>query len=487
VIPALTKTEKTKLAGIILGEISPSAVLFIVLSRPQNTKELIALLGPFIPGDTLREKIAYAFTVTRPAFDSDARFRDVAEGVLDKLRGVTDDEGEPVEVDGEAPASGITADKLKAVMATPMFVMRDNSVVRRQAAQLKAAGYNAVASLVDLQTGEGQRDYIIRGRMATKLTDGCMTNLDAVIEAGLVPIVIIRNDWAVRTGSGHVPSIGGQPTSQADFYSAARLRYEKQFLDSLQGYYKHIHIQLSIEPEHPASADFALQLARHLRAAGFANRLLINPLSPAVAAHKAIQAGLAAAGVEWARSHHGDSVPPDPVWNTDGDTALNGSNVRARVAKMQASGKDWILWTQSLANSHGDFPAECMDVGLSEQTLPAMITGHEKGFLWKPVGENSGKLRVLLPEVWTGKVDRGSVQLWRGGERIETLASTGVANGNREHFQAKKPGGAYNAGVEVRATEGGRTWVWKIPNPAGRNENLKATRVGDRLKAGENR
>jgi hypothetical protein len=99
VIPALTKTEKTKLAAIILGEISPSAVLFIILSRPQSTKELIALLGPFIPGDTLRAKIAYAITVTRPAFDSDARFREVAEGVLDKLRGVTDDEGETVAVD----------------------------------------------------------------------------------------------------------------------------------------------------------------------------------------------------------------------------------------------------------------------------------------------------------------------------------------------------------------------------------------------------
>ena len=214
-IPTLSKAEKTALAGIILGEISPTAILFIVLSRPKNTKELIALLGPFIPGDTLREKISYAFTVTRPAFDSDARFREVAEGVLDKLRGVTDDEGEPVEVDGDAPASG--------------------------------------------------------------------------------------------------------------------------------------------------------------------------------------------------------------------------------------------------------------------------ITGQERGFLWKPIGENSGKLRVLLPEVWTGKVDRGSVELWRGGERIETLASTGVANGNREHFQAKKPGGAYNAGVEVRATEGGRTWVWKIPNPAGRNENLKAERVGGKI------
>ena len=466
-IPALTKTEKTKLAGIILGEISPSAVLFIVLSRPQNTKELIALLGPFIPGDTLREKIAYAFTVTRPAFDSDARFRDVAEGVLDKLRGVTDDEGEPVS----------PSDRLRCAFVTPMLAYSDTGLVRRQADALRSAGYNAVCSLIDLQTADGKRDYVTAGRMATKLTPKGEANLEALLSSGLVPVVIVRNDWAVRSRTGRVPSVGGQPDAKSDFYSATRLRYEKQFLDSLAGYYDRVHIQLSIEPDLAESAGFALSLAEHLRASGFRNRLFVNPYSAAVAAHEAIRGELAAVGVEWARSHHGDSVPPDPVWNTDGDTALNGSNVRARVAKMQASGKDWILWTQSLANSHGDFPAEYMDVGLSEQTLPAMITGHEKGFLWKPVGENSGKLRVLLPEVWTGKVDRGSVELWRGGERIETLASTGVANGNREHFQAKKPGGAYNAGVEVRATEGGRTWVWKIPNPAGRNENLKAERV----------
>jgi len=467
VIPALTKTEKTKLAGIILGEISPSAVLFIVLSRPQNTKELIALLGPFIPGDTLREKIAYAFTVTRPAFDSDARFREVAEGVLDKLRGVTDDEGEPVS----------PSDRLRCAFVTPMLAYSDTGLVRRQADALRSAGYNAVCSLIDLQTADGKRDYVTAGRMATKLTPKGEANLEALLSSGLVPVVIVRNDWAVRSRTGRVPSVGGQPDAKSDFYSATRLRYEKQFLDSLAGYYDRVHIQLSIEPDLAESAGFALSLAEHLRASGFRNRLFVNPYSAAVAAHEAIRGELAAVGVEWARSHHGDSVPPDPVWNTDGDTALNGSNVRARVAKMQASGKDWILWTQSLANSHGDFPAEYMDVGLSEQTLPAMITGHEKGFLWKPVGENSGKLRVLLPEVWTGKVDRGSVELWRGGERIETLASTGVANGNREHFQAKKPGGAYNAGVEVRATEGGRTWVWKIPNPAGRNENLKAERV----------
>ena len=107
------------------------------------------------------------------------------------------------------------------------------------------------------------------------------------------------------------------------------------------------------------------------------------------------------------------------------------------------------------------------------------ITGKERGFIWKPVGENSGTLRVLFPEVWTGKVDRGSVELWRGGERIETLASTGVANGNREHFQARKPGGAYNADTQVRATAEGQTWVWTVAKPGSRAENLTAVHLGE--------
>lgn len=118
-----------------------------------------------------------------------------------------------------------------------------------------------------------------------------------------------------------------------------------------------------------------------------------------------------------------------------------------------------------------------------EPEIPKTITGSERGFLWKPIGENSKKLRVLLPPQFTGKVDLRNVELWHGAAKIETLDAIGAGNptaeGPREHFAGAKPGGAYNAGVEVRATEGGRTWVWKIPSPAGRGENLKAERVGE--------
>lgn len=461
----------------LAGAIGPIRAKRLITTRraipwtKADTEACVMALYPLVPGANTKAKRRSLTAAIRPCFATQARYEEVMNYILDRIM-------EWLEGPVAVPAQDATH-KLMAAMVTPMFVYSDTGLVRLQAAALRQAGYNSVCSLVDLQTGPGQRDYIIKGRMATKLSDECMANIDEVIKAGLTPIIIIRNDWAVRTKSGSVPSIGGQPDSPDDFYSSTRLRYEKQFLYSLQGYYSYIHIQLSIEPDHPASADFALQLARHLRAAGFANRLVINPLSPAVAAHKSIQAGLAAAGVEWARSHHGDSVPPDPVWNTDGDTALNGSNVRARVAKMQASGKDWILWTQTLANCPGNFPAEYLNVGLlADSSAPTGLTGKEPGFLWKPKGEHTNNLVVLLPAAFTGKSKTDSGALWHGGKRLEAATYTGTGNGGRDHYRFGQPGGSYPSRVEFRIDDSAnRSWAWEIASPAKRHENLHAEAV----------
>ena len=348
---SLSKIEAYRLAQIIVNNVDPVLLLAVAIEKPQTPAQIAKAVLPFLHGDTLRDKVAWAVSKVRPAFDSEDRFRLVVSSLLSKLK-----------LKSAAPAD--LSAKLRCAMVTPMLVYRDASLVRSQAAALKSAGYNAVASLVDLQTGEGQRDYIVKGRSATKLSDAATTNIQAVIAAGLTPVVIIRNDWAVRRNAGSVPSIGGQPDSPADFYSATRLRYEREFLDSLAPFYDRIHIQLSIEPEDPVSAHFALQLARHLRAAGFTNRIFINPYASAIPAHESIRAALDSERVEWARSHHGENTPPDPVWNTDGDTALNGNGVRERVRLMESSGKDWILWTQTLANCPWDFPAEYLNVGL---------------------------------------------------------------------------------------------------------------------------
>lgn len=460
---SLSKIEAYRLAQIIVDNVDPVLLLAVAIEKPQTPAQIAKAVLPFLNGDTLRDKVAWAVSKVRPAFDSEDRFRLVVSALLSKIK-----------LKSAAP-SDLSA-KLRAAMVTPMFVYRDTSMVRSQAAALKAAGYNAVASLVDLQTGEGQRDYIVKGRTATKLTDRCEKNIQAVIDAGLIPILIVRNDWAVRRNAGSVPSIGGQPDTPADFYSATRLRYEREFLDSLAPFYDRIHIQLSIEPEDPVSAHFALQLARHLRAAGFTNRIFINPYASAIPAHESIRAALDASRVEWARSHHGENTPPDTVWNTDGDTAVNGSNVRSRVRLMEASGKGWILWTQSLANCQGNIPAEYLDVGLADAALATNLTGKERGFLWKPVSDEK-KLVVLLPAAFAGKTSTAG-SLHYGGSQLEPARYTGVANGGREHYRFSKPGAAYPAGVEFKITDvSGASWAWTITKPGARATDLAARRM----------
>ncbi len=108
------------------------------------------------------------------------------------------------------------------------------------------------------------------------------------------------------------------------------------------------------------------------------------------------------------------------------------------------------------------------------------------GFLWKPIGENSKKLRVLLPPEWVRtKFDINRVEIWNRGTLLETIDPIGPGNplpgrGEREHFAGNKQGGNYPAGCTVRAkTVAGESWEWPIAKPASRNENVKCVKVGD--------
>ena len=103
--------------------------------------------------------------------------------------------------------------------------------------------------------------------------------------------------------------------------------------------------------------------------------------------------------------------------------------------------------------------------------------------MWKPIGENSKKLRVLLPPEWMrDKFDLNHVEIWDRGTLLETLDPIGPGNpiagrGDREHFAGNKKGGEYPAGCTVRAKTGdGEEWEWVISKPASRNENVKARR-----------
>lgn len=396
------------------------------------------------------------------------KFRAFRDSVIEKVKGDTEAPTNP-----DTPSTPDVPDvewskactRIEAAMVTPLFVHSTPATVSAQAKALKAAGYNSIASLVDLQTG---RSYIFQGRTATALVTRCKENIERVLSAGLTPIILIRNDWALwGAPSASIPSVPGQPPTMADFYSLARLEHEKQFLDRLIPLFPYIHIQLSIEAKPAEAAAFSLSLATHLRAIGFTGRILINPIDAAMTATTGILASLTAQRCEIARSWHAATPSPDKIWNTDGRPDINAGNAQAVIKTIRASGKEFILWSQELSNSPDAIPAGYLATAATPVPTPTPAEPVQAGdntFLWKPVSESrQGRCAVITPaNMNVSKVHVNGAN--------HTAEYAGRANGNRQHYFQKQTGAAYGANVKVEAfaSSGAVLRTWTIPNGAAR-------------------
>lgn len=96
--------------------------------------------------------------------------------------------------------------------------------------------------------------------------------------------------------------------------------------------------------------------------------------------------------------------------------------------------------------------------------------GTGKGFLWKPLGENSKKLVILFPPLYTGRI-QSAILRRESGMLIEIGQPSGVANGNREHFRFAQPGAAYGTRVMVCVRlDNGKQLYWPVANGAQRYE-----------------
>ncbi len=85
------------------------------------------------------------------------------------------------------------------------------------------------------------------------------------------------------------------------------------------------------------------------------------------------------------------------------------------------------------------------------------------GFVWKPVSESDGRLVVLLPTSFVGRVGRVSIQ--RGSETIEIGRFVGNTNGNRPTYRFSMPGAGYGGELTVVANlNGGGRATWQIPS-----------------------
>ncbi|MBN8548077.1 MAG: hypothetical protein J0M12_02050 [Deltaproteobacteria bacterium] len=94
-------------------------------------------------------------------------------------------------------------------------------------------------------------------------------------------------------------------------------------------------------------------------------------------------------------------------------------------------------------------------------------------FLWKPKGENSGLLRVLFPQIWTGKITQVVLIHPSTQAIIESAAlSYDASNPNARTFAMfRKPGGKYPENVTVRARlVAGCYKSYVIPHPSERTD-----------------
>jgi hypothetical protein len=158
----------------------------------------------------------------------------------------------------------------------------------------------------------------------------------------------------------------------------------------------------------------------------------------------------------------------------------------AIVALAMGCGEDW---THLDVTPAGEAPAPVETVAAAEPaaeeaapaTAAAPVTSGGKpsgtlgttggsGFLWKPVSESNGRLVVLIPAQYTGRI--ASVFLARRtGTVIEQGSYVGIFNGGRAHYWFSAPGSSYGSSIFVVADlEGGTSVNWFVPNGGARTE-----------------
>ena len=101
--------------------------------------------------------------------------------------------------------------------------------------------------------------------------------------------------------------------------------------------------------------------------------------------------------------------------------------------------------------------------------IPVRKLDGAQGFLWKPVGENSGKLAVLLPkDLWNSV---SNVTLYGpDGKKLESVdTQPGYGLDGRTIFRFSRSGANYPPGTSVVATKGDGTAVrWIVKDTGNR-------------------
>ena len=95
-----------------------------------------------------------------------------------------------------------------------------------------------------------------------------------------------------------------------------------------------------------------------------------------------------------------------------------------------------------------------------------------EGFLWKPISESNGRLVILLPNEFRGRVRGVAIHAGdppNAGNKIEDGTFAGdTHNGRRPHFRFSRSGGGYGQNIFAVGYFADGTISWPIPNGASR-------------------
>ena len=236
----------------------------------------------------------------------------------------------------------------RALFFTAGFVHTDSGIVNHVASKIaQSPHYNSVLAVLDLQTG---RSYIFNGRSDVGIHPQALAHINTYKKHGVRPIVIIRNDWAARTRSGTVPSIGGR-ASASNFYTHERMLQEVIFISNFTDAVKGVDIMYAFEASAPQSVAFYLELIQKAKSvAGFKGRIYVNFLGEARALADSRWGEFASMGVKSATSQNTLNWNlGEDVINTDGNTGITAHGAAAVLEKLKATGKPYFFWTRDTA------------------------------------------------------------------------------------------------------------------------------------------
>ena len=112
------------------------------------------------------------------------------------------------------------------------------------------------------------------------------------------------------------------------------------------------------------------------------------------------------------------------------------------------------------------------DGAIVDRVAPLTSSDGAGGFLWKPSGDHSSKLVVLLPSEFNSRAT--AVEVHRESPPtvesfVEGGVFSGIANGNRSHWRFSQPGAAYGQNIFVITfTNDGEVYSSPIPDGARR-------------------